>query len=252
MDDIVNVTRPNAPAIDLAAALDPASLSAWIEWSYASHAAEIGALLERFVAFTNVTSDGIRDDFIAGHAADFAKDLKGAVNALDGTRTRIKKPVLHAQRLIDGEAKALSDRVMAAVAEVEARVTTYLRAKEVEIRRAAELEAARLAAEAERLITEAQQSGTKEDAETAWNTMDEADAAQKLADAKALELTRTRGLGGALTALKDNWVWSLEDITKVPNHLLQVNDAAVRLAIRQGAREVPGLRIWNDTKAYVR
>jgi hypothetical protein len=252
MDDIVNVTRPNAPAIDLAAALDPASLSAWIEWSYASHAAEIGALLERFVAFTNVTSDGIRDDFIAGHAADFAKDLKGAVNALDGTRTRIKKPVLHAQRLIDGEAKALSDRVMAAVAEVEARVTTYLRAKEVEIRRAAELEAARLAAEAERLITEAQQSGTKEDAETAWNTMDEADAAQKLADAKALELTRTRGLGGALTALKDNWVWSLEDITKVPAHLLQVNDAAVRLAIRQGAREVPGLRIWNDTKMFVR
>jgi hypothetical protein len=252
MNDTIEVARSNTPAIDLAAALDPASLSAWIEWSYASHAAEIGALLERFVAFTNVTADGIRDDFIAGHAADFAKDLKAAVNALDGTRTRIKKPVLHAQRLIDGEAKALSDRVMAAVAEVEARVTTYLRAKEVEIRRAAELEAARLAAEAERLITEAQQSGTKEDAETAWNTMDEADAAQKLADAKALELTRTRGLGGALTALKDNWVWSLEDITKVPAHLLQVNDAAVRLAIRQGAREVPGLRIWNDTKMFVR
>jgi hypothetical protein len=252
MKDTIEVARSNTPSIDLAAALDPASLSAWIEWSYASHAAEIGALLERFVAFTDVTRDGIRDDFIAGHAADFAKDLKAAVNALDGTRTRIKKPVLHAQRLIDGEAKALSDRVMAAVAEVEARVTTYLRAKEAEVRRAAELEAARLAAEAERLITEAQQSGTKEDAETAWNTMDEADAAQKLADAKALELTRTRGLGGALTALKDNWVWALEDITKVPTHLLQVNDAAVRLFIKQGAREVPGLRIWNDTKAFVR
>jgi hypothetical protein len=248
----VNVISSNIPTIDLAAALDPASLSAWIDWSYSQHAAEIGALLERFVAFTDVTRDGIRDDFIAGHAADFAKDLKAAVNALDGTRTRIKKPVLHAQRLIDGEARALTDRVMAAVAEVEARVTTYLRAKEAEIRRAAELEAARLAAEAERLITEAQQSGTKEDAETAWNTMDEADAAQKLADAKALELTRTRGLGGALTSLKDNWVWSLEDITKVPAHLLQVNDAAVRLFIKQGAREVPGLRIWNDTKAYVR
>ena len=62
---------------------------------------------------------GIRDDFIACDAADFAKDLKAAVSALDGTRTRIKKPVLHAQRLIDGEAKALSDRVMAAVAEDE-------------------------------------------------------------------------------------------------------------------------------------
>jgi hypothetical protein len=252
MDDIVNVTRPNAPAIDLAAALDPASLSAWIEWSYASHAAEIGALLERFVAFTNVTADGIRDDFIAGHAADFAKDLKAAVNALDGTRTRIKRPVLHAQRLIDGEAKALGDRVMAAVAEVEARVTTYLRAKEAEVRRAAELEAARLAAEAERMAAEALRVDGMITAETAIEAFETAQQATELANARALELTRTRGLGGALTALKDNWVWSLEDITKVPAHLLQVNDAAVRLAIRQGAREVPGLRIWNDTKAYVR
>ena len=159
MNDTIEVARSNTPSIDLAAALDPASLSAWIEWSYASHAAEIGALLERFVAFTDVTREGIRDDFIAGHAADFAKDLKAAVNALDGTRIRIKKPVLHAQRLIDGEAKALSDRVMAAVAEVEARVTTYLRAKEAEVRRAAELEAARLAAKAERLAAEALWTG---------------------------------------------------------------------------------------------
>jgi hypothetical protein len=252
MKDTIEVARSNTPSIDLAAALDPASLSAWIEWSYASHAAEIGALLERFVAFTDVTRDGIRDDFIAGHAADFAKDLKAAVNALDGTRTRIKKPVLHAQRLIDGEAKALSDRVMAAVAEVEARVTTYLRAKEAEVRRAAEAEAARLAAEAEAAITEAQASGTIADADMAMESIDAADKAAEMANARALELTRTRGLGGALTALKDNWVWSLEDITKVPTHLLQVNDAAVRLAIKQGAREVPGLRIWNDTKAYVR
>jgi hypothetical protein len=200
--------------------------------------------------FTDVTSDGIRDDFIAGHAADFAKDLKAAVNALDGTRTRIKRPVLHAQRLIDGEAKALSDRVMAAVAEVEARVTTYLRAKEAEVRRAAEAEAARLAAEAERLASEALRTG--ELADDAIEGFKAAEEASEMANARALELTRTRGLGGALTALKDNWVWALEDITKVPNHLLQVNDAAVRLAIRQGAREVPGLRIWNDTKAYVR
>jgi hypothetical protein len=252
MDDIVNVTRPNAPAIDLAAVLDPASLSAWIEWSYASHAAEIGALLERFVAFTDVTKDGIRDDFIAGHAADFAKDLKAAVNALDGTRTRIKRPVLHAQRLIDGEAKALGDRVMAAVAEVEARVTTYLRAKEVEARRAAEAEAARLAAEAERLAAEALRVDGMITAETAIEAFELAGQAETQANARALELTRTRGLGGALTALKDNWVWTLEDITKVPTHLLQVNDAAVRLFIKQGAREVPGLRIWNDTKAFVR
>ena len=95
-------------------------------------------------------------------------------------------------------------------------MTTYLRAKEAEARRAAELEAARLAAEAERLESQALRTG--ELAEVASSKdLKAAEEASELANARALELTRTRVLGGALTALKDNWVWSLEDITKVPH-----------------------------------
>ena len=221
----------NAPAVDLDAALDPASLAAWIEFSYSAHAAAIDALLARFDKFTEVTAAGIADDFVAGHAADFARDLKAAAGALDETRTRIKKPVLHAQRLIDGSAKALSDRVASAVREVEARVTAYLRVKEAEARAKLEAEEAARAAVAD---------------DIALATLDQETAAT------ALELTRTRGVGGALTALQDRWVFEVVDITKVPTHLLQVNDAAVRAAIKQGAREVPGLRIWNDAKAFVR
>ena len=110
--------------------LDPASLAAWIEFSCSAHAA---AIVPRcwswFVKFIDVTVSGIADDYtMPVSRADFAKDLKAAANALDETRTRIKKPILHAQRLVDGEAKKLSDRVASAVREVEARVTTYLRA----------------------------------------------------------------------------------------------------------------------------
>ena len=38
----------------------------------------------------------------------------------------------------------------------------------------------------------------------------------------------------------------------VPQHLLRVSDAAVRLAIKQGQREIPGLRIFEDSKAMIR
>ena len=221
----------NAPVVDLDAALDPALLAAWIEFSYAAHAAAIDALLTRFVKFSEVTASGIADDFVAGHAADFARDLKAAARALDETHTRIKKPVLHAQRLIDGAAKALSDRVASAVREVEARVTAYLKAKEAEAREALRIEAEKQAAEAPDI------------------TMAVLNQAE---EATALELTRTRGVGGALTALQDRWVFEVVDITKVPTHLLQVNDAAVRAAIKQGAREVPGIRIWNNAKAMIR
>ena len=248
-----NVMRSNVPAVDLDAALDPASLAAWIEFSYSAHAAAIAALLERFVKFIEVTASGIADDYTAGISADFARDLEsGVANALDETRTRIKKPILHAQRLVDGEAKKLSDRVASAVREVEARVTTYLRAIEVEARAAAEAEARRLALEAEARIAEANESNTEVAIEAAVESMDAASKADEMANARALEFTRTRGVGGALTALKDIWVFGVGDITKVPVAYLQVNDAAVRAAFKSGVREVPGIRRWNDAQAYVR
>ena len=221
----------NAPVVDLDRALDPASLAAWIEFSYSAHAAVLETLLTRFDKFTEVTADGISDDFVAGHAADFAKDLKAAINALDETRTRIKKPVLHAQRLIDGAAKALSDRVASAVREVEARVTTYLRVKESEAREALRMEAEKQAAEAPDI------------------TMAVLNQAE---EATALELTRTRGVGGALTALKDNWTYTVTDMAVMPRGYLMPNDAAIRGSIKAGVRDIPGLRIWNDAKAYVR
>jgi hypothetical protein len=251
MDDMT-LTRPNAPSIDLTAALDPSSLAWWIEYSYSEHAAAISALLTRFQAFANVTANGIQDDFIAGHAADFARDLKQASAALDERRTRIMKPVLHAQRLIDVEEKKITDQVTAAVREVETRVTAYLRAKEVAARAAAEAEAARLQAEAELLLVEALQTGNPVEEESLDEIMNAASNADELANAKALELTRTRGVGGALTALKDNWVAELVDITKVPATYLQLNDSVVKAAIKSGVRDIPGIRIWNDAKAFVR
>jgi hypothetical protein len=246
------MTRSNAPTIDLTTALDPAQLYSWIEFNYEDHALVIAGLLERFAAFNNVTAGGIADDFIAGHAADFARDLKMAASALDETRTRIKKPVLHAQRMIDGEAKKLTDRVTAAVAEVEARVTAYLRVKEAEARKAAEIEAQRLAEEARKAIAQAQQTNTTEAIDAAVDALNRSMNAEETAIAPTLELTRTRGVGGALTALKDAWVSELVDITQVPTAYLQVNDAVVKAAIKSGVRDIPGLRIWNDAKAFVR
>jgi len=249
MDDM---TRSNVPMIDLTAALDPSSLQWWIEWNYSDNATAIDLLLKRFVTFTDVTVNGIHDDFTCGHAADFAHALKQAANALDETRTRIKKPVLHAQRMIDGEAKKLSDRVASAVREVETRVTAYLRMKEAEARAAAEAEAQRLAEAAHNAMLAADAINTPEADDAAVQAVQEAQIAESQATAKALELTRTRGVGGALTALKDNWTYEIVALHAVPQHLLQVNDAAVRLAIKQGTREIPGLRIFNDTKVMIR
>ena len=237
--------RLNRPVVDLAAALEPEALAAWLEHEMAEHAArcaELGAAYERFLV---ATAGGIADDTATGRATDFAKMHKAEISAIDATRKRIKEPVLHAQRLIDGAGNGLTTPLRAQALTIENRIATYLTSKAEAARRAAEMEAQRLAAAA----AEAMRDAEPEEAITA---LKEAAEAEALAGASTPDLTRTRSATGALAGLKDNWVWEVTDLARVPTHLLQINDAAVRLFIRQGARHVPGLRIWNDGRVMIR
>ena len=237
--------RPNRPVMDLAAALEPEALGAWLEHEMAEHAArcaELGAAYERFLV---ATAGGISDDTATGKATDFAKMHKAEITAIDATRKRIKEPVLLAQRLIDGAGNGLTTPLRAQAITIENRIATYLTSKAEAARRAAEMEAQRLAAAAAEAMRDAEP-------DEAIAALKEAAEAEALAGASTPDLTRTRSATGALAGLRDNFVYEVKDIALVPTHLLQVNDAAVRLFIRQGARHVRGLRIWNDARAFVR
>lgn len=247
----------NIPTIDIAAALSPDRLAPWLEYELASHASVVAALEARHEKFLQVTANGICDDGVAGHATDFIKELKAAATATDETRTRIKAPVLHAQRLIDGEAKKLTDKVNGCAAVVTARITVFLRDKEAKARAVAEMEAARLAIEAEAKLVEAQRSATIEAADAAVEAMQEANVAAALATAAPIELTRTRSVTGALTGLKDNWQFRVTDLSKVPAVYLQVNEVMVKVAMKSAGKavkdlKIEGLEIYNTPSAYVR
>jgi len=242
----------NIPTLDLASALSPERLAAWLDYELSGHTTATAVLTARFERFCVLTQDGIKDDEMVGHATDFCKVLKDEATATDATRKRIKEPVLHAQRLIDGGAKVLTDKLTAAASMVTARITAFLQQKEANARLAAAMTAAALAHEAEAKLAEAQQASTIEAADAAVEAMEAAEQAAMVANAKPLELTRTRSAGGSLTGLKDNWTYEVQDLSKVPVHMLMINDAAVKLAIKQGSRDIAGLRIWNDAKAFIR
>jgi hypothetical protein len=235
----------NRPVMDLAAALAPDALAAWLEHEYAEHEARCAELAAAYDRFLVATASGIHDDDVTGRATDFAKVHKAELAAIDATRTRIKAPVLHAQRLIDGAGKKLTDPLKANTAEIEARIAVYLTAKAETARRAAEKEAQRLAA----LAQEAMRDAEPEEAITALR---DAQHAEALATAPTPDLTRTRSLSGAMAGLRDNFVWALEDITKVPTAYLQINDSVVKAAIKSGVRNIPGIRIWNDGRVVIR
>jgi hypothetical protein len=244
------VSVTNAPVVDLAQALEPSRLADYLNYEFSEHSARAAELAAAFERFLLATKDGINDDAATGRATDFAKMHKAELAAIDVTRSRIKAPVLSAQRQIDGIGKKLTDPLRASVAIIEDRMAAYLRRKAETARREAEAEAQRLAAAAHEAMREAET--TPEQTADAIAALAEAQQAEALATASTPELTRTRSLHGALAGLRETWTYEVEDIQKVPAAYLTVNDAVVKAAIKTGVRAIPGIRVFAETKAYVR
>jgi hypothetical protein len=252
-----NDMTSNTPVLNLSDALAPEKISAWLDYEFSGHVANKTTLLARHDKFLEVTKDGIDDDVMAGHASDFAKDLRTESSNTDMTHTRVKAPVLVAQRLIDGQRKTLTDALGLAASQVTVRITDYLRRKEARVRQEAEKEAARLAQEAQDAMEIADQVNTPSAIDHAVLTVREAQQAEARALARPVELTRTRSQGGSLTALKDNWKWKVTDISKVPPHLLAVNETLLQAMMKSAGKnmkdlKVEGIEFYNDSKAYVR
>ena len=157
----------NIPTLDLSAALDPSAIAAWLDYELAGPAVRRNDLMAAFQRFADATHAGIADDAVVMRATDFAKQLKAAAKDIDDIRARIKAPVLHAQRLIDGAAKKIADDLAGATRSVEIRIAAYLTAKEAAIRAAAEEDARALARAAEDAIACAQATNMPDDIDAA-------------------------------------------------------------------------------------
>lgn len=51
---------------------------------------------------------------------------------------------------------------------------------------------------------------------------------------------------------RDVWKYEILDYREVPIDYLEVNDGSVKLAMRNGIRNIPGLRIYKETKTTLR
>jgi Xaa-Pro aminopeptidase len=237
------------PPLDLARDLDPALLTDYLDDMYAKHRADAVKLCDRYERFLVATRDGIADEHICGIATDFREQVKAGIADCDVTRERIKKPVLGAQRLIDGMAKRIKDSLEVLLPIIEQRIAAFLAAKAKAEREAAEREAQRLAAAAQEALQAADRGG---DGEVAIEALQAAQEAEARATASLPELSRVRSVHNSVAGLSDNWEYGITHPDLVPRQFLMVNDAAVKAAIKGGAREIPGLRIFPNPKLYSR
>jgi hypothetical protein len=248
---IAQIGHNQGPSIDLAAALEPEALTAWIGDRLSLHTTRGLELLAGHKRFLLATSAGIANDDAAGKATVFARQIKEAIDETDAERVRIKAPVLAAQRAIDGAAKVITDPLLMAKGECERRVTAYLVEQDRLIRKAAAEEAARAEQLAAVLMDQAANDDDPDIIEQAATAEVEQFAAQEVVYAPTADLTRMK-TAGVTSSLRDNWVFEISNINEVPAHFLMVNEAAVRAAIKGGNRSIPGLTIRNQPKVGIR
>ena len=206
----------------------------------------------------------ISDDDIAGRVGDLIRLITAAMQAAEGDRKREKEPHMAAARTVDGYYGQISEPQFDLKTRVSRRLTAYLTAKAERERRAREEEARRLRDEAEKQAAAAAQVEAAAPAaaaivmEQALATEVQAAVAQRAAEAKPAELSRTRGDVGSVASLKSRWVGEVSDRAALDLEALRpyipvaALQTALNGAIKAGVREVKGCRIFQETTAAVR
>lgn len=242
----------------------------------ADHLSDLGDMVARETAALAAR----RDEFLANCGAIPAvidsDELDGMVNdqiaqwtkylkEVDRWKDDTKAPILSADRLIMATRAKLADPIEAIKKQVNERSTIYKRAKEAreraareeaerQAREAAEA-AARAAAEAEKAAQDAASLDSAINAEAAAKQAQAAaESARLAAEAKASELTRSRGDWGSVSSLQSFWDFAdLDraslDLEALRPHLpMDALEKAVRAAIKTGARQMRGVRIFQNTR----
>ena len=231
--------------------------------------AEILQRAQDLLAAAARVPDTVDSDETAGKVGDFIKQLTACNKAAEGARVAEKEPHLAASRVVDGFFKAVTDPLDTAKKAIEKRLTAFLRIKEDAARKERERIAAeeRAAAEAARKAAEEAEKAAQDSAslataidaaEAARKAAADAEAAQKAAEVKAAELSRSRGEYGSLASLRTFWDFAdldraALDLEALRQHLsVDALEKAVRSYIKAGGRELRGVRIFENTQASVR
>ncbi len=232
------------------------------------------------VAFVNeqtaaVTDLVVKDAESLAVGIDRGTKIKGAINKLEEMRKSMVGPLNDQVKAINAKFKFFSqpleaakeslNRKMIAFQEEERRKAEKIRleAERKAAEEQARIDAEREAAERKMIEEQAKLDAAKIDEETraaAKRKLEEENARkqQELADLEAgqriaaamvtpvVEKTQ-RTSSGAKVTFKQRWVWGLEDIDAVPREFMCVDEAAVKKAISMGIRNIPGIKIYQET-----
>lgn len=230
----------------------------------------------------------IADAEQASAAAAYLADIKGRIKALEARRVESKKPALEMGKIVDDLFKELKAPLEEIVEKVNGGLLEFRKAEQkriAEANEAAERErqAEIDAQEAKRKAEEdaAREKREKAEAEaaaarearaagdhSAEATVEQAEQAAKTAEmeeriaqeqrpvitqnAAPIEQAKSIRGGGANVSFRTVWKFEVTKPEHVPIGYLTVNEKAISAAVKDGEREIPGVRIWSEEVPSVR
>lgn len=195
----------------------------------------------------------ITDSTSAENATALAGVFLDIKSDADKKRVEIKEPYLKGQRLIDTKFKPLAESVDTAVAKLRQKINAY----NAEQNRLAEIERNRLsqiAAEAARKADEAESAGRIREAGKLTAAAEEASQAAS----EVVAPTTIRSGYGPTASQRKIWKSEIMDYAKVPKDIRNhesVKEAIAKVVaqrVRGGAREIAGVRIWEEADVSFR
>ncbi len=188
----------------------------------------------------------IEDQEMASKAADLAKMLHAQLKRLEDERRQIVGPINESVKLINAKFKIPASALAAARKEVLAKITAFQIEQQ---RQAREVEAEARREQEEAALAQAQvleDAGDVKGAEEVLNFGADAPA-PVVAHSKTV-----RSDYGATSSLRTTWQWEVTDMAKVPLEHLVVDEKRMNKLVKEGARHIFGLRIYETQQSVVR
>jgi hypothetical protein len=192
----------------------------------------------------------VTDDDTAGKAALLVKLINETTKTATDRQKEAKRPHAELADAAFGYFKPMLGNLANAKTSTLAKLDRYRQEQErkaAEERRRLEEEARKRQEEADRIAAMAK---TETDIDLAVEV--EQQARQAAEQAATVAPKEIRSNYGHLASARKTWDYRIIDPSQVPSAYMMVNEAAIKVAIKGGARKIPGVEIFEKTVTVVR
>lgn len=206
---------------------------------------------------------GTRDDY--AKAGDTVKMVSNKVKELEEKRFSMTRPLDDTKKQIMDEFKRITQPLEGFIAETKQTMLAWARAEQAREAERQRIERERIAAEEakrqeeERTAAEARRKEAEAmDVPSALldDEPEDETAPEPIAEAAQPEpekaTPKTERGSFATTTIKQNWTFEILDDKAVPRDFCEPSKDHIRQAIAAGAREIPGVRIWDAGTVAIR